>query len=415
MKTNRTALRSVSQTYRAFASAALVALLFGTAQAGRVVIVEGNDANPGITSRMHVEATYAHINYLAKGYTVERLSNATGPVTKAAVLQALNHPANNAFFFNGHGTGTTTPPPGAFAPGLVLDVGGGAGGVLTPADIPAASSAQMLHVELQACGQKLPAWDAEFPSTGASGVDAWDRAITGDQVLADIRFGSPDRIPQKAPARGEADAGPGGPFPPKGTDPRFAGAIFATPSHSAIPGVRRRHDIWMELGFTLPPPVAVAFGSKTFNIQVTNGVDTAVLHGLSVSGGTAVAESLTGYALPDFSLSFDPGAFASVMANIDTLPSLQAAGRVTIVANATPLPANVLIQGAAGAYFGMFNLRPPCFADLNFDWVGNTADLTILLGNFGTAVAPFTGGDLDGNGVVNTADLTIFLGGFGCG
>jgi len=415
MKTDRTAFRPASYAPVVIAHAALVALFVGTAHAGRVVIVEGNDANPDITSRMHIEATFAHFNYLAKGYTVERLSNATGPVTKAAVLQALNNPTNNAFFFNGHGTGTLNPPPGTFTAGLVLASGTGAGGILTPADIPAVDAARMLHVELQACGQKLSAWDAEFPNTGPGGVDAWGRAITGDQVLADIRFGSPNRIPQKAPTRGEPNAGPGGPFPPKMTDPRFAGAIAATPSHGAIPGVRRRHDLWMEFGFTLPPPVAVAFGSKTFNIQVTNGVDTAVLHGLSVSGGTTVAESLTGFPLPDFSLALDPDAFASVMANIDTLPGMQAAGRVTIVANTTPLPANVLIQGAAGAYFGMFTLRPPCFADLNFDWVGNTADLTILLGNFGTAVAPFTGGDLDGNGVVNTSDLTVFLGGFGCG
>lgn len=43
----------------------------------------------------------------------------------------------------------------------------------------------------------------------------------------------------------------------------------------------------------------------------------------------------------------------------------------------------------------------------------DTNDLTILLGNFGLSVPPWTGGDLNGDGLVNTADLTAFLGVFG--
>lgn len=43
----------------------------------------------------------------------------------------------------------------------------------------------------------------------------------------------------------------------------------------------------------------------------------------------------------------------------------------------------------------------------------DTNDLTVLLGNFGQTVTPWTNGDLNGDGAVNTIDLTIFLGAFG--
>lgn len=56
---------------------------------------------------------------------------------------------------------------------------------------------------------------------------------------------------------------------------------------------------------------------------------------------------------------------------------------------------------------------PPCFGDVNADGVINTADLTGLLAQFGTAVPVGTGGDLDGNGFVNTADLVGLLSVFG--
>jgi hypothetical protein len=50
-----------------------------------------------------------------------------------------------------------------------------------------------------------------------------------------------------------------------------------------------------------------------------------------------------------------------------------------------------------------------CPEDLNGDGVVNTADLLILLGNWGHAGA----GDIDGNGIVNTGDLLILLAAWG--
>jgi hypothetical protein len=56
----------------------------------------------------------------------------------------------------------------------------------------------------------------------------------------------------------------------------------------------------------------------------------------------------------------------------------------------------------------------PCAGDINNDGSTNTLDLTIFLGNFGSAVTPNTNGDFDGDGQVTTTDLTFFLGAFGC-
>jgi len=58
-------------------------------------------------------------------------------------------------------------------------------------------------------------------------------------------------------------------------------------------------------------------------------------------------------------------------------------------------------------------LPPACLTDFTGNGVTNTQDLTIMLGNFGNGVAPFTDGDCDGDNIVTTADLVIFLGGFG--
>ncbi len=82
-----------------------------------------------------------------------------------------------------------------------------------------------------------------------------------------------------------------------------------------------------------------------------------------------------------------------------------ALGKVTVSA--------ALATGASGTTLVRVNTRRP--ADINADGVVNTADLTVLLGNFGHAVQPGTQGDLNGDGVVNTADLTQLLGVFGQG
>ncbi len=61
---------------------------------------------------------------------------------------------------------------------------------------------------------------------------------------------------------------------------------------------------------------------------------------------------------------------------------------------------------------GITTCTPPCVGDINNDHAVNTADLTLLLGNFGRT-GPNLQGDLNGDNQVNTADLTILLGRFG--
>jgi uncharacterized membrane protein len=89
---------------------------------------------------------------------------------------------------------------------------------------------------------------------------------------------------------------------------------------------------------------------------------------------------------------------------------------------------NLFINNArlqdGGLYYCMISggctTTPSAYASLNIlpDISGNggsidTADLTIMLGNFGSTVTPWTNGDLNGDGFVNTIDLTAFLGVFG--
>lgn len=54
-----------------------------------------------------------------------------------------------------------------------------------------------------------------------------------------------------------------------------------------------------------------------------------------------------------------------------------------------------------------------CPGDVNFDQTVNTADLVVLLSNFGTGLQPNTGGDLNFDGAVTTSDLVTFLAVFG--
>lgn len=55
-----------------------------------------------------------------------------------------------------------------------------------------------------------------------------------------------------------------------------------------------------------------------------------------------------------------------------------------------------------------------CAGDVNGDGAVNGADLSVLIGSFGSSVTPGTGGDLNGDGMVNGADLSVVIGGFGC-
>lgn len=58
---------------------------------------------------------------------------------------------------------------------------------------------------------------------------------------------------------------------------------------------------------------------------------------------------------------------------------------------------------------------PGCPGDANGDNMINAADLSVLLAQFGTSVAPGNGADFNNDGLVNSADLSVLLGSFGTG
>lgn len=57
---------------------------------------------------------------------------------------------------------------------------------------------------------------------------------------------------------------------------------------------------------------------------------------------------------------------------------------------------------------------PPCPGDANGDRQVNAADLSVLIGAFGSPADPAgSGADFNGDGIVNAADLSVLIGGFG--
>lgn len=146
-----------------------------------------------------------------------------------------------------------------------------------------------------------------------------------------------------------------------------------------------------------PAGAAVVGGlTPTLTWSASSGVDTYTVKVATDSGLTNVVASgsgLTGtsFVVPGASLSYSTQYFWGVQA-------VNGAGST----------------GSTPASQNFFTPPAPCSGDINGDGSTNTADLTVLLGNFGATVTPNTNGDFDGDGVVTTADLTIFLGNFGC-
>lgn len=64
---------------------------------------------------------------------------------------------------------------------------------------------------------------------------------------------------------------------------------------------------------------------------------------------------------------------------------------------------------------GAYELTPICGGDVNGDGSTDTADLSALIGAFGSAVPAGTGADFNGDGAVNAADLSVLITNFGCG
>lgn len=181
---------------------------------------------------------------------------------------------------------------------------------------------------------------------------------------------------------------------------------------------------------------AVNQGTQGYALVITGGVSSAPppppapgpFNLVSPSDG-ATNQSLT--PTLSWSASSDADTYTvTISANAFLFPPLHVAGG--LVGTSYNVPGAVLTAGNT-YYWGVTAVNPqgntgstpssrsfattppppPCVGDLNNDTLRDTADLTIMLGNFGGNVTPNTGGDLDGNGHVDTNDLAAFLGVFG--
>ena len=340
-------MNAVLKSYRAPVIAALLACFAGSALAGQVVIIEGTDTTRN--KFLHDIGDRAQKNYEALGYTVKRLPNTGGPVKKADALAAINAPGVNAVFFAGHG-GSVNGNPAAW---ITLDYpsGGAADKTLRPADLTGNYNG-IKHVEIQACGQDLQAWKDAFPKAN---LDAWKKTINGDQMKNDVTFGSPKRIPAKAPP-------PPAEPPPiyyakTSLDPRFEMVALTTPSMMLDSSSSAFFSHYNELGFQMSPSVLTQFGGamRTFQVQSTEDMtDYLPLHQLTVANGVCVADEQDSdlFSTPAFKLTFNPDALEACYENFDLCGTMFQTGNAWIENNTTGLPDQVCFDAAAAVYFG---------------------------------------------------------------
>lgn len=74
-----------------------------------------------------------------------------------------------------------------------------------------------------------------------------------------------------------------------------------------------------------------------------------------------------------------------------------------------------IIEGFVDDPANIIEIGASCAGDVNGDDRTDGADLSVLIGSFGSAVAPGTSGDVNGDGSVDAADLSALIGNFGCG
>ncbi len=176
---------------------------------------------------------------------------------------------------------------------------------------------------------------------------------------------------------------------------------------------------------------AAATNSGPTSWELFNGVDvdlsaTSLNDVCTVSNPTGVVGTVTDPVTADSLTFFGAGANRFEVSSGSVLRPKLTGGVGNNLANTTTYTGDGafgfqwtianLAPGASVQLYSSFGLNAPpipCPPDINHDAVVNTADLAILLGNFGQTVPAFTSGDLNGDGVVNTADLLIMLGAFG--
>jgi len=114
--------------------------------------------------------------------------------------------------------------------------------------------------------------------------------------------------------------------------------------------------------------------------------------------------------------------WTNLSTHLGTLPDAVVYTPVDIVLPAAAKHGNFKLRirsnGTAGAFDDWFVddveiTGTACAGDANGDGTVNTADLLLMLGNFGDIAAGWSGGDFNGDGYIDTADLLLLLGAFG--
>lgn len=385
------------------AAVSLASVLTSIAGASQcVLVIEGSDPDIDIDNSLENASERSAAQYAAKGYTVIRAR------TKDAILMGLNNPCVTRVVYTGHGVyaGDTPVAQWWIGPGTAPSDYISATEIAMA--IPLARRSAITGVQLNACGQLLSPWGATFPGASLWG---WTTEVTLWSIRWDQYYNQGGRIPPKG-TRSDERGGPGLHSTPY--DARIAEGIELTPN--GTPGVLIARN-WTDVpsfGFMMPPLVSGAYGTKRFNVIVGDSEeDQVVIGGFEVSGGVMTAQSEVVYPAPDFLLHFTHAAFATAVANRNSLPGLFSPGAATIGGNITGVPDHLLYAGSITVLFGIGAVPPACFGDADGSGVVDFGDITSVLANFGTMGPPFRPGDADGNGVVDFADITTVLANFG--
>jgi hypothetical protein len=191
------------------------------------------------------------------------------------------------------------------------------------------------------------------------------------------------------------------------TDPALAAAIAAAPAGTGA--IVMRYDggpAQLDLKYNLSFAIGAADDYDMYLVyNATGGAASVVLNGVPIArypysqrpefggDGTRLPSAL---ASSSAFVTLGPESFSESL-NIDFR------GVSTSVSLPTPP-----VDGASVAY-----IAAPCAGDLDGDGMVGGSDLGILLGAWGSVVAPGSGADLNGDGVVDALDLAVLLARFG--
>lgn len=362
----------------------------------KAYVFVGVDAIASETAANMKAADSAVANYQRQGYTVCRDNSPT----QAEITAACNDPDARGLWMVGHGGKT---PGGAYVPYFAYNTSAGATdrGV-TPAALGAGTFGQFTTVTFHGCGQLLQPWADKFPN---SLFTSWTGAVKAPAIRWDEWWRGHNRIPQKGGGLPEG----GATMNPLMVDPRIeAGMPFMFFADIGLELDVPRND-YAAMQWCMPEALAIEFGSKTFNVVVTDGFEAQLSGGIAVVDGEVVGQVEGGYADPDFVYVMSPLAALETIANIDTLPDWFESGELVIADNTTGMDELLLWEGASNVLFGLFSEGcDGCEGDVDGDGVVSVIDMLAVLATWGTP-----DGDVTGDSTTDIADLLVVLAAWG--